>query len=217
MDNNIIENLHEFILDGEDEMAEKVAADALKDGIEPAKILNTVSAAGDVLGDRYETGDIYLPELFAGAEAMTAAVEMVLPTFERLGGKHKGIIVIGTVEGDVHDIGKRIVSATLIGSGFKVHDLGVNVKAQEFVEKAQEMNSNIIAASALLTTTCQRLPEIAEALKAKDLQSKVKFMIGGAAVSRDMVEWAGADGYGDSAVEAVAVARKLMDDTGSET
>ena len=178
--------------------------------IDPQEILDVLSDAADELGRRYESGDCFLPELFAGAEAMTAAVTQVLPALERSGVEHKGSVLIGTVEGDVHDIGKSIVTAMLSGAGFRVLDLGTDVTAEVFAERVQELHPDIVAASAYLTTTSQRLPEISAALSDAGLRSQVKYMIGGAAVSREMTTWAGADGYGENAAEAVAVARELV-------
>ena len=214
--NSLLNNLKKCILEGDDELAAQAAEDALGDGADPTHILEIVANAGDYLGERYERGDIFLPGLFIGADAMTAAVDAVLPAFEIAQCEYKGIVVIGTVEGDVHDLGKRIVTAMLVGAGFKVHDLGVDVPAQEFVEKALELNANIIAASAILTTTARRLSEVGEILDTRGLRSKIKYMIGGASINNDMVEWAGADAYGETAFRAVVVTRKLMSDLGSE-
>jgi len=208
----ILEKISQSIQEGDDELAGQAAKTALKEGIDPTLILETVAKAGDQLGETYESGEIFLPSLFAGADAMTAAVDVVLPAFEQSQTDYKGIVIIGTVEGDVHDLGKRIVIAMLVGAGFKVHDLGIDVPANVFIEKAIELNADIIAASAILTTTASRLPEIGEILKTKGLNKKIKFMIGGASISRDLVDWAGADEYGETAFQAVVIARKLIDD-----
>lgn len=208
----ILEKISQSILDGDEDLAAEAANVALNEGYEPAQILEIVAKTGDFLGEQYESGEIFLPGLFIGADAMNAAVDVVLPNFEQSESDYKGIVVIGTVEGDVHDLGKRIVMAMLVGAGFKVHDLGVDVEANVFIEKALELNADIIAASAILTTTANKLPEIGELLKSKDLTNKIKYMIGGASINRDMIEWSGADEYGETAFQAVVVARKLIDE-----
>jgi methanogenic corrinoid protein MtbC1 len=122
----------------------------------------------------------------------------------------KGSVVIGTVEGDVHEIGKRIVCAMLSGAGYRVHDLGADVTAGQFVARVRELHPEIVAASAYITTTCQRLPEIDQALREAGLRQQVKYLIGGASVTDGMLAWAGADGYGENAAEAVNVVRSLV-------
>lgn len=210
--NPLHEKIIQAIQEGDDELAEQAANDALAEGLEPTKILEIVAMAGDQLGERYESGEIFLPSLFSGADAMTAVVDIVVPIFEQSQTEYKGIIAIGTVEGDVHDLGKRIVKAMLVGAGFKVHDLGIDVPAAVFIEKALELKADIIAASAILTTTAKRLPEIGKLLETEGLKDKIKFMIGGASISRDMLEWAGADEYGKTAFQAVVIARKLIEE-----
>lgn len=206
-----LDSLQEAVLDGEEELAAELAEQVLGMDVSPQRVLDVLSAAADDLGRRYESGEYFLPELFAGAEAMSAAVAKVLPVLEQSGGEHKGTVVIGTVEGDVHDIGKRIVVAMLSGAGFRVHDLETDVRASLFVDKVRELQPDIVAASAYLTTTSQRLPEISQALTEAGIRSEVMYLIGGAAVSREMIKTTGADGYGENAAEAVSVARKLVE------
>jgi trimethylamine corrinoid protein len=150
--------------------------------------------------------------LFAGAEAMNAVVEKVVPELEKALAQPKGTVAIGTVEGDVHEIGKRIVCAMLSGAGYRVHDLGIDVTAAQFVAKVRELHPDIVAASAYITTTCQRLPAIASALREAGLRDKAAYLIGGASVNKGMVAWAGADGFGENAAQAVAVVRSLIED-----
>jgi 5-methyltetrahydrofolate--homocysteine methyltransferase len=213
---DVLETLHQAVLDGEEELAAEAARAALAAGFVPDGVLDAVSAAADELGHRYESGDCYLPELFAGAESMTAAIDVILPAMEQSATKPKGTIVIGAVEGDIHEIGKRIVAAMLSGAGFRVHDIGADVPAERFVEKVRELQPDIVAASAYITTTSQRLPEVEVALRQAGLRPRVKYMIGGASVSQDMVQWAGADGYGENAAEAMVVAEKLVKELRSE-
>jgi len=216
MGTDLLENLKLAVLDGDEDIAAEAAHTALAEGIAPEAVLDAVSEGADELGQQYEAGECYLPELFAGAEAMSAAVALVLPELERASVEPKGTIVIGAVEGDVHEIGKRIVGAMLSGAGFHVHDLGADVSADLFIDKVRELRPDIVAASAYITTTSQRLPEINEALKREGLRSTVKYLIGGASVSREIMDWAGADGYGENAAEAVTVARELVEELRSE-
>lgn len=207
-----IKRLMEAVIEGEDELAARAAAEALSAGVSPEEILGAISDAGNEIGKLFEAGEFFLPELFGGAEAMNAAVELVLPELEKASVQPRGTVVIGAVEGDVHEIGKRIVCAMLSGAGFRVHDLGIDVTAGKFVEKARELQPDVVAASAYITTTCQRLPEISAALEEAGLRDGVKFLIGGASVNSGMLAWAGADGFGEDAAQAVSVARALVDD-----
>ncbi|OGO31455.1 MAG: hypothetical protein A2136_10245 [Chloroflexi bacterium RBG_16_54_11] len=212
MDGLALEELNKAIMEGNEDLAAQAAGNALSLGITAEAILRTISVAGNEIGKLFEGGDWFLPELFAGAEAMNAAVGKVVPELEKAAIQPKGTIIIGTVEGDVHEIGKRIVCAMLSGSGYRVHDLGIDVTAEQFASKVRELHPDIVAASAYITTTCQYLPEIARALEAAGLRQDVKFLIGGAAVSRGLIGWAGADGFGENAAQAVDVANSLMKD-----
>jgi methanogenic corrinoid protein MtbC1 len=207
-----LNDLMDAVIEGNEDLAAKSAGEALSAGITAEEILNAISDAGNKLGNLFETGACFLPELFAGAEAMNAAVEKVMPELEKAFVQPKGTLVIGTVEGDVHEIGKRIVCALLSGAGFRVHDLGTDVTAEQFVAKVRELHPEIVAASAYITTTCQRLPAIAAALEKAGLREQVKYLIGGAAVNKGMLEWAGADGFGENAAQAVVVVRSLVED-----
>jgi methanogenic corrinoid protein MtbC1 len=198
------------ILDGDDLAAPEAALAAIAAGAAPAEIIAVVNGAARELGLRFQSGDCYLPELVAGADAMTAVLDAVLPALERSAVKPAGTVVVGVVEGDVHDIGKRIVAAMLAGAGFRVHDLGTDVPAAVFSEKAAELGADIVAASAYITTTTQRLPEVNRALAEAGLRERVKYLIGGAGVSRGMTAWAGADAFGENAAEAIEAALQLM-------
>jgi methanogenic corrinoid protein MtbC1 len=207
-----LKQLIEAVLEGEEDLAAQAAVDALAAGTAAEEILNTVSDGGNELGRMFETGECYLPELFAGAEAMNAAVQTVLPELEKASVQPKGTVVIGAVEGDVHEIGKQIVSAMLSGAGFRVHDLGTDVTGEQFVEKIRELQPDVVAASAYITTTCQRLPDISAALEEAGLRKKVKYLIGGASVNAGLITWAGADGFGENAAQAVTIVRSLVED-----
>lgn len=210
--NDSLKDLQAAVIEGDEELAAQASENALLAGIPAAEILNAISAAGNEIGKMFEAGDCFLPELFAGAEAMNAAVEKVVPELEKSFIQPRGTVLIGTVEGDVHEIGKRIVCAMLSGAGYRVHDLGIDVPADRFVEKVRELHPDIVAASAYITTTCQRLPAVSAALQSAGLRDRVRYLIGGAAVNAGMLAWAGADGFGENAAQAVTAVQALMDD-----
>jgi methanogenic corrinoid protein MtbC1 len=207
-----LKELRKAVMEGKEDLAAQAAGEALTFGITAEEVLNAISEAGNDIGRLFEAGDWYLPELFAGAEAMNAAVEKVVPELEKAAVQPKGTIIIGTVEGDVHEIGKRIVCAMLSGAGYRVYDLGTEVTAEQFVDKVRELNPDIVAASAYITTTCQNLPKIAIALREAGLREKVKYLIGGAAVNQGLLAWAGADAFGENAAQAVTVVHALTED-----
>lgn len=210
MDEGMQSALANAVLDGDDLAAPEAAQAALTAGATPAEIIAVVNEAARELGLRFQSGQCYLPELVGGSEAMTAALDAVLPALGQGVVKPAGVVVIGVVEGDVHDIGKRIVGAMLAGAGFRVHDLGIDVPAHVFATKAAELGADIVAASAYITTTTQRLPDVNRALVEAGLRERVRYLIGGAGVSRGMASWAGADAFGESAAEAIEIALQLM-------
>jgi len=212
MQGSVLEVLRRAVMDGNEELAAQAAGEALSTGIPAGEVLKAISETGHEIGKLFEAGDWFLPELFSGAEAMNAAVEKVIPELENASVEPKGTIVIGPVKGDVHEIGKRIVCAMLSGSGYRVHDLGIDVTAEQFVMKVRELNPDIVAASAYITTTCQYLPQIARALQEAGLRGQVKYLIGGAAVNSRLMPWAEADGFGENAAQAVSVVHALIDD-----
>ena len=150
----------------------------------------------DEVGEKYRKGEYFLPDLILGGRAAEGAVAVLLPRMGSGGTSFLGTIVLGTVEGDIHDLGKTIVFAMLSGAGFKVYDVGVDAPASKFVQKAIEVNADIVAASALLTTTVPRLKDIEDALVKAGIRKKVKTMVGGAAVTEKYAQSIGADGYG---------------------
>ena len=155
---------------------------------------------------------MYLPDLVLAGEAMKAAVGVLEPEMARLGVERQvlGTVVIGTVEGDIHDIGKTLVATMLSGSGFRVYDLGVNVPVKRFVEKTQEVKANVVAMSALLTTTMVKQKAVIDELQKAGIRSQVKVMVGGAPVTRDWAKEIGADGTSEDAISAVNLAKKLV-------
>lgn len=165
------------------------------------------------VGERFEDGELFLIHIVAAAEAAQKAMKEVFePQLlkQKKTRKSLGKVVIGTVKGDIHDIGKTIVASMLSASGFDVYDIGKDVPSEEFVERAKEMDANIVAASALLSTALPVQREIVEALRKAGMREKVKVMVGGGPVTQEWAEEIGADGYGSNAVEAVKVAKRLL-------
>jgi corrinoid protein of di/trimethylamine methyltransferase len=201
------------IIDGDPEESERLARQALREGINPLEAINQGYVLGvNHVGEQFGCGDMFLPDLVLAGEAMKAAVGVLEPEMTKLGVERQtlGIVVIGTVEGDIHDIGKTLVATMLSSGGFRVYDLGVNVPVKRFVEKAQEVKANIVAISALLTTTMVKQKAVIEELQKAGLRSEVKVMVGGAPVTRDWAEHIGADGTSEDAIRAVNVAKKLV-------
>jgi corrinoid protein of di/trimethylamine methyltransferase len=187
---------------------------ALSQGIDPVSIIDDGLAKGlRVVGKKFEDGELFLMHLVAAAEAVQRALkELLEPEISKRKEKREflGRIVIGTVAGDIHDIGKNIVAALLFASGFETHDLGKDVPVEEFVNKAKAVDANIVAASALLSTTLPVQHEIVKALVAQGMRDKVKIMVGGAPVTEEWVREIGGDGYAENAVEAVKAAKRLL-------
>jgi corrinoid protein of di/trimethylamine methyltransferase len=213
MNEQIFKAMAQSIIDGESEEAKNLALQAIELGIDPLEAINKGFVVGvDHVGNLFSCGDAFLPELVMAGEAMKAAVNILEPEMSRQGTERKmlGTIVLGTIEGDIHDIGKTLVGTMLSASGFKVFDLGVDVPATTLVERARAENADIIGVSALLTTTMVRQRDVIEALEDMGLRSTIKVMVGGAPVTRDWVEEIGADGFSEDAVGAVAVAKELL-------
>jgi len=176
----MLEELKQSVLDGDSEKAVQLTERALSEGVDAGKILNeALVAAMDIVGKEYERGDRYVPEMLISAEAMKAAMEVLRPKLVEAGVKARGKVVIGTVEGDLHDIGKNLVAMMLEGAGFEVTDLGTEVTAEKFVQAVKEHRPDILGMSALLTTTMTHMPEVIEALKREGLRDGIKVMVGG--------------------------------------
>jgi len=176
-------------------------------------LLKGIAKGLRIVGDKYERGELFLMHLVAAAEpAQKAVKELLEPEIKKKAGERKslGKVVIGTVQGDIHDIGKNIVASMLFAAGFDVIDLGKDVPAEEFAKKAKELNANIVGASALLSTTLPVQKEIVEALKAMGIRDKVKVIFGGAPCTPEWVEEIGGDGYAENAIEAIKVAKRLI-------
>jgi len=210
----LIEKLKSAVLEFDADGAVEAAKQAISAGIDPVEAIESgIAAALKVIGDKFDKGELFLMHLIAAAEAAKKAIDDVLqPEIikRKEARKTLGKVVIGTVAGDIHDIGKNIVAAMLFAAGFEVHNLGKDVPVEEFVNKAKELNVDIVAMSALLSTTLPVQKEVIEALKKAGIRDKVKVMVGGAPVTREWAEQIGADGYGADALEAVSVAKRLV-------
>jgi corrinoid protein of di/trimethylamine methyltransferase len=206
-----LSKLHEAILTGDAATARSITEQALNQNHPPLALVNEhMVPAMDEVGRRFETQEYFVPELLLAARAMKACLELVRPLLVAQGAKSLGRVVIGTVKGDLHDIGKNLVAAMLEGGGFEVIDLGVNVSPEKFVQTVQEKNAQIVALSALLTTTMPAMKTTVDSLQAAGIREKVKVLIGGAPVTAEYARQIGADGYSDNAVAAVALARKQI-------
>ncbi len=213
MTEDLFNAMAQAIIGGEAEDAARLAAEAIALNIPPLEAINRGFVPGmDTVGEGFHTGELFLPDLVMAAEAMKAGVAVLEPEMARLGTGREvlGKVVIGTVQGDIHDIGKTLVATMLSTSGFEVYDLGVSVPVQAFVDKARETGADIVAMSALLTTTMVRQRDVIQALEAAGLRPGVKVMVGGAPVTRRWAEQIGADGFSEDAIRAVELARRLL-------
>jgi len=184
---------------------------ALDDGLEPGKILSEGLLAGmSVIGERFKKNEVYVPEVLIAARAMKAGMEILQPKLIEGGVEPIGTAVVGTVKGDLHDIGKNLVCMMLEGAGLKVIDIGIDVEPQKFVEAATENNANVIGVSALLTTTMVNMKAVVEAVKSSPIAGKTKVMIGGAPVTQAFCDEIGADGYAADAASAADLAKSYL-------
>ena len=203
--------LQEVVIKGEDQQAKSITETVLADGMEPLHIVNnSLIPAMDEVGARFERNEYFVPELLLSARAMKACMTLIRPLLAERGNEPVGRVVIGTVKGDLHDIGKNLVGAMLEGGGFEVHDLRVNVDPEKFIEKVRATNAEIVGMSALLTTTMPSMKNTIQAFVEAGLRDSVKMMVGGAPVTQKFADEIGADGYGENAPLAVQLAKKLV-------
>ncbi|MDP2919218.1 MAG: corrinoid protein [Dehalococcoidia bacterium] len=209
--NGIVRQVYESILNFDRGVIGKKVQEALDAGIDPQAILSDgmIAAMGEV-GRRFEEGEFFIPEMLIAATTMETGLAVLQPHLTQQGVKSAGRILIGTVKGDLHDVGKNLVAMMLRGSGFEVIDLGVDIAPERFVEEALSKKPQVIAMSALLTTTMPSMNTTIQALKEAGLRSKVKVIIGGAPLSDSYAKEIGADGYAPDANRAVKVARSLL-------
>jgi 5-methyltetrahydrofolate--homocysteine methyltransferase len=203
--------LAKSLIDGKAEEVGKLTQKALDDGVPPDEILNEGLISGmDFVGERFKNGELYIPEVLIAAKAMHAGMDILRPILASSGIEPIGKVAIGTVKGDLHDIGKNLVSMMMEGAGFEICDLGIDVPPEEFVEAVRD-GADIIAMSALLTTTMVSMKTTLEALEEAGLRDEVKVMIGGAPVTRDYAALIGADEYARDAASAAIKAKEIME------
>ena len=206
----IIEDVYSAVIDGKVDDAAAGVEQGLNDGITVDDLLKKgLLAAMDLVGERFGEGDIFIPQVIWSAKAMQAGMDLLRPHFTEDQQEKSARIIIGTAEGDIHDIGKNLVGMMLEGAGFEVVDLGVGVKPEQFVEKAVEEKADIIGVSALLTTTMMSMAEVVRLKNEKGLSS-LKVIVGGAPLSLDFCKEIGADAYGVDAMDAVVKVKELM-------
>jgi len=213
MSEEFLKAMAQSIIDGDSDASVRLAQQSIAEGMDPLKAISDGFVIGvNTVGDAFAAGDAFLPELVMAGEAMKAAVTTLEPELARLGSERKtlGKVVMATVEGDIHEIGKSLVSTMLGASGFTIYDLGVDNASEKIIAKALEVDADIIGLSALLTTTMIRQKEVIELLDQRGLRKKIKVMVGGAPVTREWVQKIEADGYSEDAIGAVAVAKQLM-------
>ncbi|MCX6082614.1 MAG: corrinoid protein [Chloroflexi bacterium] len=213
MSAELFQKMAQSIIDGDSDASIALANESITAGIDPLDAITKGFVIGvNQVGEAFSCGDAFLPELVMAGEAMKAAVSTLEPEMEKRGSERQmlGKVVLATVEGDIHEIGKSLVGTMLSASGFQVYDLGVDVATSKIIQKAKDVNADIVAMSALLTTTMVKQREVIEHLELAGLRAKVKVMVGGAPVTRDWVQKIGADGYSEDAIGAVNVAKSLM-------
>ena len=204
--------LYDAILVGDAKKAEEVTKAAIEAKTDPSEIVQKymIPAMAEV-GSRFECNEYFVPELLIAARAMKTALALISPLLVQAGVESAGRVVIGTVQGDLHDIGKNLVASMLEGGGFEVVDLGVDVPAEKFVEVAKEKEGTVVALSALLTTTMTVMKNVIAALEEAGIRQQTKVMIGGAPITQQYADEIGADGYSDNASAAVSLVRKLTE------
>lgn len=208
---NNLNELYDAILVGKLEDAVKVTKIAVEEGMTPHEIINQyMIKAMEEIGSRFEAGKVFVPNLLMSARAMRGALDVLKPLMQGQVDSYIGKIVIGTVKGDLHDIGKNLVASMFEGCGFEVINLGVDVSSDKFISAALENKADIICMSALLTTTMNYMKEVVAAVEASELKGKVKIMVGGAPVNDAFAKAIGADAYTSNANAAVVMARKLI-------
>lgn len=203
--------MSEVLISGGVEEIKKLTQQALDEGNQASDILSQGLLPGmDIVGQRFKACEMFIPEVLRSAKTMAGAMEILRPLLSEKDAAGAGTVIVGTVEGDLHDIGKNLVGMMLEGAGFKVVDLGTDVKPQDFVEASKEHKPQIVGLSALLTTTMPKMGETVNALKEAGIRDQIKVMVGGAPVTQDFVDEIGADAYGSNATSAVEKAKTLV-------
>ena len=206
-----IEQIRNVVVNGQYDDIETLVTAALEDGAPPLQVLNqALIAAMDVVGQRFLDCQIYLPELLISAHTMKKGLAVIQPLLKGGKTRSQGTILMATVKGDLHDIGKNIVAMMLEGAGFRVIDLGVDVSVEKIMQQLEEQRPDVLGLSALLTTTMPEMKQVIDALKTRGIRGSVKVLVGGAPIDAEFAKEVGADGYAPTAVEAVAQVRGLL-------
>ena len=209
----ILNKLKNAVEEMEVETAEEAAREAVKAGLDPLETIeNGLAPAMETISDLFDQGEMFVPQILIAAEAFEKSVAILTENMsqEEMEKSKKGKVIVHTVQGDIHDIGKNIVATLLAANGFEVIDLGRDVPVEEVIEKAKEENVDMVTGSALMTTTMPSQRDIVNLLKEEGIRDNVKVMFGGAPVTKEWVDRIGGDGYGESAAEAVALAKELL-------
>lgn len=216
MNTEVLENLSQAIMCFDNELAAKSARRVIEEKVDIFKALDVMTKAIRQIGDGYRRGELFLPELVGAGAAMSSAMPILETELKKAGKEREtlGVVVSGTVYGDIHSIGMILVGTLLVAGGFSVHNLGTSIKPEEFVEAVKEHKADILAMSALMTTTAPEQKRTIDALKAAGIRDKVKIMVGGAAISQEFADSIGADGYAAIAPGAVPLAEKLVANRG---
>jgi corrinoid protein of di/trimethylamine methyltransferase len=213
MSSDVLSRITASLVDGDPEATVAATKEALVSGIEPLTIVDGGLVPGmRIVGERFSCGEYFLPNLIVAANGMKQAMRLLEPELRtrQQALKSPGTVVIGTVQGDIHEIGKSLVATMLAANGFEVHDLGVDVPVEKFVGMVRQTGANLVGLSSLLTTTMMTQKKVIEALATAGVRGQVKVMVGGAPVSRKWADEIGADGYAEDAVDAVDLAMKLV-------
>ena len=207
-----VSQLKDAVFNFDIDNAEKVAVSAIEQGLDPWAAASALTEAIRDVGERFGRGELFLPDLVCASEVLKKAFPVINEAIEKKGGSQSslGKVVIGTVFGDIHSIGKGMVATLLYAAGFKVIDLGINVKGEDFLKAVKEENADILAMSALLTTTAMEQKKVIEGLKEAGIRDKVKVIVGGSPINQEFADSIGADGYGATAPEGVRICRRLL-------
>jgi 5-methyltetrahydrofolate--homocysteine methyltransferase len=207
---NLMETIKNAVISGRHAEIKVLVQRAIEAGLDPNTIINdALIAAMDVVGKDFSSGKIFVPEMLVSAVTMKAAVDILKPLLAGDQSRSRGTVIMATVKGDLHDIGKNLVTMMLEGAGFKVIDLGVDLSVEKLIEQVKSIHPDILGLSALLTTTMPEIQKVIGELEAQGLRDEIKVMVGGAPVDRAFAERIGADGYGANAADAVELARRL--------
>ncbi len=208
----ILGKLKNMVLDFDIDIAEETAKEAIDSGVDPVEAANALTESIQIVGDKFGTGELFLPDLVCASEVLKKAFPVINAEIEKRGEKAAslGKVVLGTVFGDIHNIGKDMVSTLLYAAGFEIIDLGINVKGEDFLSAVREENPDILAMSALLTTTSAEQKKVIEGLAKSGLRDKIKVIVGGSPINQEFADSIGADGYGATAPEGVKMVKKFL-------